>query len=350
MTGRHIRGILAVAALAVLAVCLALSGGGKYATFKATPVGIMGTDTELTAVSLATRHGNAHTGAVEAEKALRAVEAKLSTHLDSSELSLLNAAPAAQAMDLSGETLALLRLSREITDASGGAFDPTFAPVFALWRRSGRAGQLPSDNELAAARAAGGWEQFDVTDSGATKRAGEAGIDLGGIAKGYGIDRATEAMFAADCVGGLVNVGGDIRCFGTRAKGGEWRIGVKHPFTANGQIGVLELTEGAVCTSGNYERYTVIDGQRYSHIIDPRTGRPTDANPSVTVLAPSATVADAWATALSVLGPEGLDQLPVNVDALVISGTPEAYRIRMSKGFADRFVPEGDFISNAQDN
>ncbi len=350
MTGKHIRGILAVAALAAIAAGLILANGGRYVEAKTQPVGIMGTETELTAVSTSGRQGDAHVGTAEAEKALRKVEAKLSTYLESSELSLLNASPPGETLDLSPDTLALLRFSKDITDATNGAFDPTFAPIFSLWSRSGRAGQLPSDDDLAAALAACGWQQFDMADSGASKRVDGARIDLGGIAKGYGIDRAIEALYQNDCAGGLVNVGGDIRCFGIRAEGGKWRIAVKHPFVANGQIGVLELTEGAVCTSGNYERYSVIEGQRYSHIIDPRTGRPTEANPSVTVLAPSATLADAWATALSVLGPEGLDQLPDKIEAFVVSGTPEAYRVRMTQGFAQRFIAKDDFIANAQDD
>jgi FAD:protein FMN transferase len=350
MTGKQVQGIMAVVFLAAVAIAMVFSGGDRYATFKDSPAGIMGTETELTGVSVTTRPGNAPEGVRDAEKALRAVEAKLSTYLESSELSRLNAAPAGEAVGLSGETLALFRLSKETADTSGGVFDPTFAPVFSLWRQYGKAEQLPPEAELDAARAASGWQHFEVTDSGATKLIDEARIDLGGIAKGYGIDRAAEAMVDAGCVGGLVNVGGDIRCFGPRADGGEWIIGVRHPFVTNGRMGVLILRDGAVCTSGNYERFSVIDGKRYSHIIDPRTGRPTEANPSVTVLAPSATIADAWATALSVLGPDGLDHLPINVDALVISGGPDDYWIRMTDGFADRFTAEGDFVSKAQDD
>jgi len=350
MTAKYARGILVALILVAVGIGLARYRGGRYVSLKSNPVGIMGTDTELTAVALKTRRGDAPDGLREAEKALRNVEAKLSTYLDSSELSRLNAAPAGEPIPLSGDTHALLRLSRETTDTSSGAFDPTFAPVFSLWSRSGRRGELPAGADLAAAQAVSGWAHFERTESGMVKLTDGARIDLGGIAKGYGIDQAVEAMFDAGCVGGLVNVGGDIRCYGPRPDGGQWRVGVRHPFNAGARIGVLTLDEGAVCTSGNYERYSIIDGRRYSHIIDPRTGRPTEANPSVTVLARSATVADAWATALSVLGPDGLDRLPDDVDALVVSGSPDAYRIRMTVGFADRFTAEGNFVAGAQDN
>lgn len=350
MTGKQIRGSLAVLFLAAVAVGLLVFGGGRYSVFKKSISGIMNTDTELTGVSPSTRPGDAPEGVRKATLALGAVEARFSPYVESSELSRLNAAPVGEAVELSGEMLALFRLAREIGEASDGVFDPTFSPVFSLWRRYDKAAHLPPEDELAAARAASGWAVFEVSNSGATRLVDEAKIDLGGIAKGYGIDKAAEAMVEAGCVGGLVNVGGDIRCFGPRPDGGKWVIGVRHPFVESGQIGVLELNDGAVCTSGNYLRFSTIAGKRYSHIIDPRTGRPTEANPSVTVLARSATVADAWATALSVLGPDGLDRLPANVDALIVSGGPDGYRARMSEGFAKRFIAEGDFVSKAQDD
>jgi thiamine biosynthesis lipoprotein ApbE len=108
---------------------------------------------------------------------------------------------------------------------------------------------------------------------------------------------------------------------------------VRDPFDPDRRMDYLAVPKGAVCTSGNYARHVEIDGIRYSHIVDPRTGRPADRVPSATVIAPSATVADAWATALSVLGPAGLDKLPDGVEAMLVTGTPTHYQVHATEGY-----------------
>ena len=139
-----------------------------------------------------------------------------------------------------------------------------------------------------------------------------------------------------------MEVGGDIRCFGRSDSGGKWRIGIRNPFDPHSSkmLAVLAIEEGAVCTSGNYFRFTEIDGRRYSHIVDPRTGQPVDAAPSVTVVGPTATAADGWATALSVLGPEGLSLLPkrAHVEAMMIIGDRNDWQVRMTPGFAGLLI------------
>ncbi|MGB2822575.1 MAG: FAD:protein FMN transferase, partial [Phycisphaerae bacterium] len=206
----------------------------------------------------------------------------------------------------------------------------------------GKARRLPTDAEVASARSASGWDRIELLDGAARKAIDGAGSGLGGIAKGYAIDRAIEAIRTAGCTGGLVDVGGDIRCFGLSPRGGLWRVAVRDPFDARSDafFGTLELTDLAVCTSGNYERYSEIDGKRYSHIIDPRTGRPVDLAPSVTVVAPAAAVADGWATALSVLGPEGLSLLDPNsgIEAMIVVGGPQDYTVHQTPGFAGLLV------------
>jgi thiamine biosynthesis lipoprotein len=165
------------------------------------------------------------------------------------------------------------------------------------------------------------------------KRASAARVDLGGIAKGYAIDRAAALLQSAGLSGGVVDVGGDMKCFGQPPDGSAWEMDIKDPFE-EGAMAVLQLGGGAVCTSGNYARFSVIEGKSYSHIVDPRSGRPAEAIPSVTVVAPDALTADVWATALSVLGEEGLALLPEGVDALMIVGPQNAYQLLCTAGFA----------------
>ncbi|HBO43241.1 MAG TPA: hypothetical protein DD670_04760, partial [Planctomycetaceae bacterium] len=176
--------------------------------------------------------------------------------------------------------------------------------------------------------------QIDLGDRAATKHAATAQVDLGGIAKGYAIDRALAAVRAAGTEGGLIDVGGDVAVFGKPPKGSFWPVDVRNPF-GPGVLTRLHIVEGAVCTSGDYARFQTIEGRRYSHIIDPRTGRPAWSVPSVTVIAPSAVTADIWATALSVLGPEGLERLPGDVEAILIEGSESDNKIHCTPGVFD---------------
>lgn len=279
------------------------------------PAAIMGTESLLRAVG--TRRA-VKEGLAAAEVALRRVEALMSTWLEVSELARFNRAGANEDVDLSQETLTVLGEARRLHGATGGAFDVTCRPLIELWREAGRTRRLPDDEEVGAARAASRWAMIELGARTARKRTASARIDLGGIAKGYGIDRAVEALRSLGCDAGLVEVGGDLRAFGDAPGDGIWDLGIRGP-AGEGILGRLGVRDAAVCTSGPYHRQVVIAGRRYSHIVDPRTGRPADRTSSVTVVASTALLADAWATALSVTGHPGLRRLPeIGVDALVV--------------------------------
>jgi thiamine biosynthesis lipoprotein len=150
--------------------------------------------------------------------------------------------------------------------------------------------------------------RLDLEDRTIMRDADGVQVDLGGIAKGYALDLAGEAMLSAGAHGALVDVGGDVRAIGTNAAGKPWRVGIKHPFHQTLHT-ILELSDRAVATSGVQQRFYEIDGKRYSHIIDPRSGRPAEQAPSVTVIAADGITADAWATVFSVLTVEEGRQL-----------------------------------------
>ena len=286
---------------------------------------VMGTHTQLTVVSHADEPDRAERALKAAADALRDVEAKMSSRRGGSDVSRLNAAAPGQAVALSADTLAVLLAAHTLAGQTQGAFDVTCRPVIELWKQAAADGRLPTKQQLVAARAASGWADIELRDGGAVKRRRTAGVDLGGIAKGFAIDRAVEAMVAAGCAGGLVNVGGDVRCFGVRPGRKGWSVAVENPFhPGSGRIAYLLVNDAAVCTSGDYRRYAVIEGRRCSHIVDPRTALPADKSSSVTVVAPTATAADAWATALSVLGPAGLGLLQEHERAEAMLVIPES--------------------------
>ena len=296
------------------------------------PRAVMGTDCTLVAIVPRHRRAAAEEALRNAEAVLRQIEGRMSSWIDVSEIGKLNASDAGKQVEISPETRTVLRAARAAFEQTGGAFDTTCRPLIEVWRTAAKKKQLPADDEIAAARSASTWGHFELSPTAVVKRNASARIDLGGIAKGYAIDAAVAVMRAVPIDSGMVDVGGDQRLFGRSIAGKAWPVAVKHPF-ADGPIVEFTVGEAAVCTSGNYARFFEIDGHRYSHIIDPRTGRPADVVSSVTVVAPTAIEADIWATALSVLGPDGFDRLPEGVHALVINGDDGDVRTFASPDF-----------------
>jgi thiamine biosynthesis lipoprotein len=295
---------------------------------------VMGTDCTLAVVVPPGEEAYAEAVLRKAEAVLHAVEARMSTWVKDSQIGRLNAAEAGREVPLSPDTRDVLRTARRASVQTAGAFDITCGPVIELWREAGKRGTPPDQSELAAARAASNWDLIELSETGAKKRSAAARVDLGGIAKGWAVDRAAEVLRRADLIGGLVDVGGDLVCVGQPPEGESWPIDVQDPL-GPGHMARLRLSGGAVCTSGGYARFTEIAGNRYSHIIDPRTGLPAEASLSVTIVAADAVTADIWATALSVLGPEGLKQLPDGVEAMLMVGTRDDQRLVRTPGFAN---------------
>lgn len=340
----QIAGIGAVAALAVLVVIGMWQTRGErhtasYMALSTEPEGIMGTSCMLSAIALPDSEDRSRQALLDAEQTLRGLEMLMSSWLEGSEISRFNSAGAGLEFRLSAESLHVLEMAHAAFTTTGGAFDITVGPLIKLWRRASETGVMPYEEELMAARATSNWDLIELVPEGAVKRGAGAEVDLGGIAKGYAIDRAVEAMRRTGANGGLVDVGGDLRVFGIPPEGGLWVVDVRNPFGA-GRLARIGITSGAVCTSGNYSRFFEIEGARFSHIIDPRSGRPATSTTSVTVVAETAVEGDIWATALSVLGPQGMEQLPVGIEAILVVGEEEDFRLYTTPGFRDLYQEE----------
>lgn len=305
----------------------------EQAVVTVNPKGIMDTDCELTAIVLAGQEDKGQQAVRDAEAVLRDIEQHLSSHLADSEITAVNKAAVGEEVPLSPMAMEVLKTSMQYTKSTDGVFNVTVRPLLQLWKSAGKAKRLPTDQEVAKTLSEVGWQNFRLSDKGITKLKEGASIDLGGIAKKYGIDKAAETMMKAGIQGGIVNIGGDLRVFGERKGYGKWQIGIKNPFETDQILSTMSIKEGAVCTSGNYERFVIIDGKRYSHIVDARTGRTADAVPSVTVYGKTAIESGVWATALSVLGPEGFKLAPKDVEAMVITGVPKDYKYHYTDGF-----------------
>jgi thiamine biosynthesis lipoprotein len=243
----------------------------------------------------------------ELQARLDRVNALMSTWLDDSELSRVNAAPAGEWLPLSRETLEVLDLSREAWRLTAGAFDVTVGPLVDLWGfgpvETGDA--EPDAAALEAARAGVGFDAIELrSEPPGLRKAWPRRIDLSAVAKGYAVDLAAAYLEQLGVAGYLLEVGGELRSAGRKADGSRWVIGIEAPELSGGApVEAIRAGDAAVATSGDYRNFRVVDGRRLSHTIDPRTGRPvTHSLASVTVVADTAAWADALATGLTVLG------------------------------------------------
>ena len=293
---------------------------------------VMGTFARVIAVAADLNMAKSGIEAAFAE--ITKVDELMSDYKDDSEISEVNRDGFKRAVKVSESTYQVLERSVEFSKLTGGAFDVTVGPLVDLWHLAETADALPSEAELQRACSKVGYDKLilDVNDMSVRFAVEGMRIDLGGIAKGYAIDRAVEAMQKGGALGGMVEIGGDIRCFGAPLKGRDhWVIGLQNPDMEEDSDGrevllKLKITNGAIATSGDYQQFIIIEGKRRSHIIDRNTGTSTEGLSSVTIIADNATNADALATAVSVMGSENglelIEKIP-GVEAILITSQPE---------------------------
>ena len=189
------------------------------------------------------------------------------------------------------------------SEITSGAFDITIKPLIDLWKNAEREKVLPDDSEIASIKEVIGYKYINLLEQNRIKLLNQSvSIDLGGIAKGYAVDEAANIIKENSIQNFFIDAGGDLYASGINCKGKKWKIGIKDPESRNEIIEVIEVSDAAVTTSGNYEQFYEIDGEQWSHIIDPRTGYPQKDIVSATIIAPSAMEADVLSTAVTVLG------------------------------------------------
>ncbi len=279
----------------------------------------------------------------EAEKEIERLESLMSVYRETSPLSRFNRADQSSMM-LDADTGKVVEHSLRIHQMTSGAFDITSGTLVKLWKKAGQEKVAPSEEKVTEALKHTGSSllQLDGEKNVLSKSDPQVRVDLGGIAKGFFADRIAELLKKKGIRRGIVDMGGDIKCFND-LNDEYFKIGVRNPFNKKELIGILRIRNGAVVTSGDYERYFTIDGVRYCHVIDPRTGYPVKGMSSVTVAAENAMDADALATGLFVLGKkEGIDWIKAHdkYEAIFVypdSGNSEGYEIFVSEGLRDRF-------------
>ncbi|MHC4243324.1 MAG: FAD:protein FMN transferase [Planctomycetota bacterium] len=269
------------------------------------------------------------------------VDDLMSDYKSDSEISNLNRDGFKRAVQLSQITYEVVQKSLEFSRLTDGAFDVTVGPLVELFHEAKNKQVLPSQDEITKARSKVGFEKlkFDGENRAVQFTVEGMQLDLGGIAKGYAVDKAVETMQTHGAIGGMIDLGGDIRCFGAPLKGRDhWVIGLQNPNIGKDSAGSevllkLKMTDGAIATSGDYQQFILIEGKRHSHIMNRKTGTSTEGLSSVTIIADTATNADALATAVSVMGSEkGLELIEkiLGTEAILITSQPEFQLIKTS--------------------
>jgi thiamine biosynthesis lipoprotein len=336
----------AVVALVVIAVLRALDeGGAEGATRDGTTEAdaasvrveryLMGTRWSIEVRVPEERQAAAFDAIGDAFDEVARVEAVMSEWRPDSPISRVNAgAGQGQPVAAPEELVAIVARGIAIGRATDGAFDITWRGLGDLWRFDGEGQMPPATDAVAAALVRVGYERVRIAVGGIELPDAGMALGLGGIAKGYGIDRAGAVLRQAGYRDFYVDGGGDVLASASDAER-PWRVGIRDPRGgASELIGTVVLRDGAVVTSGDYERFVEVDGVRYHHIIDARTGWPARGCQSVTVVAPTAERADALATALFVMGPEAAERFVAetgDVEALVVD----------AEGTVHRFTPSG---------
>nr|WP_257900189.1 FAD:protein FMN transferase [Marinobacter sp. F4206] len=334
---------VALASAAMVLAAAALAGCSFQSEEKVWEISgpIFGTSYHINVV-LTEDQSRLETLAAGIEAELEKVDASMSTWRPDSELSNLNGADdQSEWIPLSDPLFEVLKRADEVASLTDGAFDVTIGPVVNLWGfgPEARPEQVPTDQELQAALALTGHDKLELRESPpAVRTVVPQYIDLSAIAKGYGVDVVSRYLDSEGIEAYLVEIGGEVRVHGRKPGGDAWRLAIEQPMSEGRQVNrVVALESRAMATSGDYRNYYESDGRRYSHTIDPATGKPIGHNlASVTVIADNCMTADALATGFNVMGYERAEALATreNIPAYFIIRTEGGFETHQTPAFS----------------
>lgn len=290
---------------------------------------LMGSRFDITVVAMDANEGEKYIDF--AIKEIKRIDKLISSWDQKSQTSKINQNAGIQAVKVDKELFDLISRSIAISSVTDGAFDISYASMDRIWKFDGSMTQMPTEQEIQKSVAKVGYQKIILNPENQTVFLTQEGmkIGFGAIGKGYAADKAKDLLISKGVISGIINASGDMNTWGKQADGTEWKVAITNPMNKNNAFALLPLKQGAVVTSGDYEKYVKFDGIRYAHIINPKTGYPSQGIISVTVFAPSAELADALATSIFVMGVEvGVDrvnQLP-NVECIIIDTDGNIYQ------------------------
>lgn len=282
---------------------------------------LMGSRFDITVVTNSETESNKYIDLAVAE--ITRIEKLISSWDANSETSAINKSAGIKPVKISPELFALIERALQISKLTDGAFDISYASMDKIWKFDGSMTQMPSEEKIKASVAKVGFQNIVLNKNASTVFLKKEGmkIGFGAIGKGYAADKTKALLIKEGVSAGIINASGDMNTWGKQPNGDYWKVAITNPMNKNKAFALLPIKEGAVVTSGDYERFVNFNGKRYAHIIDPRTGYPATGIISVTVFAPKAELADALATSIFVMGIDaGIDrinQLP-KIECIII--------------------------------
>lgn len=293
---------------------------------------LMGTRFEITVV--APNEDIGYINIDEAVSEIKRIEKIISSWDENSETSLINKNAGIKPVKVSAELFGLIERAKKISEITDGAFDISYASMDNIWKFDGTMKRAPTEAEIRRSISKIGHEKIRLDSDKQTVYLTETGmrIGFGAIGKGYAADRAKELLVSKQVKGGIINASGDLTTWGTKATGEKWLVGIANPLSKDKVFSWLPVIESSVATSGNYEKYIIFNGKKYSHIIDPRTGYPTQGINSVSVFAKNAELCDALATAVFIMGKDSGIHLINQIDGVEVVVVDSENKLQKSSG------------------
>jgi thiamine biosynthesis lipoprotein len=290
---------------------------------------LMGNRFEITVVANDSIEANGYINLAVEE--ISRIEKLISSWDPNSQTSEINRNAGIKAIKVDEELYNLIDRSIAISKITNSAFDISYASMDRIWKFDGSMTEMPSEEEVKKSVAKVGYQNIELNprDVSVFLKLPGMKIGFGAIGKGYAADMAKTLLIKNGVVAGIINASGDMNTWGRQPNGKHWKVAITNPLDKSKAFGLLPIKEGAVVTSGNYEKFVTFNGQRYSHIIDPRTGYPTKGILSVTVFSSRAELADALATSIFVMGIEtGIDRINqlAKTECIIIDDAGNIYK------------------------
>ncbi|WP_431134330.1 FAD:protein FMN transferase [Psychroserpens mesophilus] len=282
---------------------------------------LMGSRFDITVIAKDSTEANTHIDTAIDE--ISRIERLISSWDINSQTSEINRKAGIQPVKVDRELFDLIKRSLAISKLTDGAFDISYASMDRIWKFDGSMTKMPSEADIADSVRKVGFQNIVLDDVNSTVflKLKDMKIGFGAIGKGYAADKAKSMLIDQGVASGIINASGDMTTWGKQTNGDEWKVAITNPLNKNKAFALLPITDGAVVTSGDYEKYVNFNGKRYTHIIDPRTGYPSTGIISVTVFAPKAELADALSTSVFVMGKDvglnRINQLP-HIECIII--------------------------------
>ncbi|WP_298901268.1 FAD:protein FMN transferase [uncultured Psychroserpens sp.] len=289
---------------------------------------LMGSRFDITVIATNSIEANTYIDTAVSE--ISRIEKLISSWDKNSQTSEINRNAGIKPVTVDKELFDLIKRAIQISKLTEGAFDISYASMDRIWKFDGSMTEMPSEDRIKKSVEKVGYKNIILNEDNYSIYLKHKGmkIGFGAIGKGYAADKAKELLKKIGVEGGIINASGDMNTWGKQRSGKDWQIGIKNPLNKNKVFALLPIYESAVVTSGNYEKFVVLNKKRFSHIIDPRTGYPSSGIVSVSVFSVSAELADALATSIFVMGIDvGLDfinQLQ-NIECIIVDDTGKVF-------------------------